>query len=125
MVDKSLLLRWELAWRCVNERAGVLSSSCRSVWRYVYPELRAAPGPLHVRTLPEWQGPVSLPRGIWHSLPDFLCRFCTNRWLYTSTTCDLKAFVCVFSCEYTHIHTVQFLGFHAYSQSNSGRLSGT
>lgn len=56
---------------CVSARLGF---SCRSVWRHVHPELRAAPGPLHVRTPAVWQEPVSLPQGIMHPLSDFLCR---------------------------------------------------
>lgn len=59
----------------MKERGGVpLGSSCRSVWRHVHPELRAAPGPLHVHTQTGWQGPVSLPQGIARPLSDFLCR---------------------------------------------------
>lgn len=56
---------------CVLARLGF---SCRSVWRHVHPELRAAPGPLHVHTPAVWQEPVSLPQGIMHPLSDFLCR---------------------------------------------------
>lgn len=80
---------------CASARLGF---SCRSVWRHVHPELRAASGPLHVRTPAAWQEPVSLPRGIRHPLSDFLCRLLQKRR-------GLQAKAC--ACECTH--KTQFL----------------
>lgn len=105
----------------------MLGSSCRSVWRHVHLELRAAPGPLHVRTPPGWQGPVSLPQGISRPLPDFLCRL-----LYKSQALHIRLherellFVCFLVSWHTFTQpNFWFLVSCEYSLSNSGHLCGT
>lgn len=100
MMDRSLLLRWELAWRGENGGVGDSVETCAS----------GAEGCSRAPACPHtaWVARASQPAS---------GHFAPSAWLSLSSSVKIagfthaKALVCVFSCECAHIHTVQFLFF--------------
>lgn len=124
MVDKSLLLRLELAWLGVNEREWVCPVGlCGDMFIWCWGLLQ---GPCMYTHRLSGKGQSACLRAFSTLCLTFFVIFCINRWLYMWLHVIWKI---LFVCFLVSMHTFTqsnfcVLGFNEYSQSNSGHFSG-